>query len=101
VFFIIPNLSNNYNDPQVFKTWQGLLGERVLKLEDPAKVCELIAATVAICEENVGLDDLATDDLGGVSTALVAVAAGKSSLAKVSADALPVIAGDAGEVERL
>lgn len=103
LFFVIPNLTNHYGDPKLFDDWVNLLGQNVLRLEDPSKICELIAATVAINEENVGLDDLTTDlgDAGAaVGTALAVVAQGKTvGLSRVSADALPVPAGDAPDVE--
>lgn len=106
VFFIIPNMTSHYSDVKLRRDWSELgLGQNVLLLEDPSKVCELIAATVALCEENVGLDDLAADDLGDVSKALVAVGTamggGGGALAKVSADKLPAVSGVAGEIERL
>lgn len=107
VFFIIPNMTSHYSDAKLRRDWSELgLGQNVLLLEEPEKVCELIAATVALCEENVGLDDLAADDLGDVSRALVAVGAavgsgGGGALAKVSADTLPAVSGVAGEIERL
>lgn len=106
VFFIIPNLTQHYQDDQLFRYWVDLLGQQnVLKLEDPEKVCELIASTVALCEEFVGLDDLAADDLdaGGVRDALVPLSKllPGGGLPAAAASDLPEISGDAGEVERL
>lgn len=112
VFFIIPNMTSHYHDGALFEYWMRLLGQQnVLKLEDPEKVCELIASTVALCEEFIGLDDLAADDLdaGGVRDALVPLArltalagGGAGALEKVSGEGLPEISGsDPGEVERL
>ena len=108
VFFIIPNLSTNYNSTGLFTRWVERLGERVLKLDDPEKVCELIAATVALCEENVGIDDLDTDKVSdGISTALVPLASSvlaarsASGVARIDASTLPAVSGDAAEVERL
>lgn len=101
-FFVLPKMTHNWDNQSVLGFWRRLLGENVLTLEDPSKLAELIAATVAVSEESVDLDDLATDGLdGAVTSALVAVAAGKSSIAKVSADALPAVAGTAAKVERI
>jgi hypothetical protein len=102
VFFIIPNLSSYYGDPELEKYWVKLLGQQnVLKLEDPKKVCEMIVGAVAISEEHIGIDDLAADlgvD-GSLSAALVPLA--KAGLVAHSAEGLSAVAGDVGGVERL
>lgn len=61
VFFILPNLTNYYDDRQVNEHWRKLLGERFLKLEDPEAVAELIAATVGMMEDAVNLDNVVSD----------------------------------------
>lgn len=98
VYFVLPNQSSYYNDPQILEHWQQLLGQRVLRLDDPAAVCELIALTVGIEEAAVdlgrGLADLR--DVGsaaearavGAALAVVGRAAGATQVAR-----LPV-AGD-------
>lgn len=105
VFFIIPNMTSHYGDTKLRKDWSALLGQNVLLLEEPEKVCELVAATVALCEENVGLDDLAADAVvsGSMSKALVPIADAfkGASLARVSAAGLPAIAGTASAIERI
>jgi hypothetical protein len=68
VFFVLPNMTNHYSDPRLVKDWVKLLGQQnVLKLEDPSKICALIVAAVAICETNIGLDDLSADSVVSVS----------------------------------
>ncbi|QLY34711.1 hypothetical protein [Nocardia huaxiensis] len=71
VHYILPNQSSYYNDPEIATHWQGLLGERFLRLDDPAAVCELIALTIGINEDRVdlgaGLADLR--DIGSGSEA--------------------------------
>ncbi|MGW4249127.1 hypothetical protein [Nocardia sp. NPDC004722] len=71
VHFILPNQSSYYQDPEIAEHWQGLLGERFLRLDDPAAVCELIALTIGIGEDRVdlgaGLADLR--DIGSTSEA--------------------------------
>lgn len=71
LYCIIPNMTSHYNDPRYSKRWKELLGQNVLKLEDPTGISELIAATIGIMEES----DLSTiiDDLTdhGVSSSVV------------------------------
>ncbi|MFI6866389.1 hypothetical protein [Nocardia sp. NPDC050406] len=71
VHYILPNQSSYYDDPEIAEHWRGLLGERLLRLDDPAAVCELIALTIGIIEDRVdlgaGLADLR--DIGSVSEA--------------------------------
>lgn len=57
VFFIIPATTQHADDPYVRETWAKYLGQRVLRLEDPGAICELIAATVA-SEEGVEVADI-------------------------------------------
>ena len=38
-----------------------LLGQNVLRLEEPAGICELIASTIGVAEGKVDLEDLADD----------------------------------------
>jgi hypothetical protein len=105
VFFVIPNMTQHYNDRTLEKWWVERLGQQnVLKLEDPQKICELIVSAVAICEEHVGLDELVSDGVaaGGVDKTLGAlVALRSSSISKFSASGLPAVSGDAEGTERL
>ncbi len=63
VFFILPSAASHGGDREVLDTWRGLLGQNVLELDDLDAVCETIALTVGLGEDNVdldeGLDDLA------------------------------------------
>lgn len=60
LFFVVPALTNHYNDPKLYKYWAEKLGQqRILKLDDPSKVCDLIATSIAITEEYIGYDDVA------------------------------------------
>jgi hypothetical protein len=85
LFYIMPNLTNHYHDATVNKFWKKLLGERFLKLDDPAGVAELIATTIGVCEGQVDLEDIGSDlaDAGAskqvanaVGTALATVGSG-------------------------
>lgn len=104
VFFVIPNMTQHYGDNSLFSSWVNLIGQQnTLRLEDPTKVCELIAATVALCEENVGLDDMLADGTidPSIRAALVPLSRTGGSLAKVSAAGLPATTGSASEIERI
>lgn len=104
VFFIIPNMTNHYGDPQLEKDWVELLGQQnVLKLEDPSKICEMVAGAVAICEEYVGVDDLADDLHVGAdfTKSLIPLSKVGAAVGKYSAAGLPEIAGTTAGVERL
>lgn len=99
VFFVIPNMTSHYGDRALEKYWVELLGQQnVLKLEDPDKICELIAGAVAICEENIGIEDLC-GDMGATLNALVPLAkSGAGAISSYSAAGL--VAAGSG-VERL
>ena len=73
-YFILPNLTSHYNDAKIHRRWVQLLGQNVLRLDDPEGISELIASTIGLAEEAVDLDGVA-DDLheagrGGVSRAV-------------------------------
>ena len=46
VYFILPKMTSHWNNRNVSSRWAQLLGQRVLRLENPAAVCELIASTI-------------------------------------------------------
>jgi hypothetical protein len=56
-YFILPRQSHYFDDQQVRRHWQALLGERMLLLDDPAAVCELIAVTIGVVEGAIDLVD--------------------------------------------
>lgn len=59
VFFVVPNMTSHYDDAKLYKDWIKLLDQqRVLKLDDPKKICELIATSIAITEEYIGPADV-------------------------------------------
>jgi hypothetical protein len=51
--------SSNGDDPAIMNHWKERLGERVLKLNNPDEVCELIAATIGLCEGKT-IDDMSS-----------------------------------------
>jgi hypothetical protein len=62
VYYVLPKLTAHWNNAVVHRRWAELLGQNVLRLENPAAICELIAATIGLAEGKVDLECL-TDDL--------------------------------------
>jgi hypothetical protein len=87
VYFVLPKMTNHWNNPTVHRRWVELLGQNVLRLEDPAGICELIASTIGLAEGKVDLEELAEDLKESGSSDSVAGAVGK---------ALVAVAGDRG-----
>jgi hypothetical protein len=104
VFFIIPQMTSHYHDRELEQWWVKRLSQQnVIKLEDPAKICECIVSAVAICEEYVGIDELVSDGIAdpSVKTALVHLAKHAGEVSRYSADGLPEVSGKSGGVDRL
>lgn len=83
VFYIMPNLSSYYGSTRVLGPWRDLLGERVLLLDDPNSICELVASTIAVMEgEN--MDGIVADmkSAGANAGTVVAVSKSLDALAK-------------------
>lgn len=59
VFHVVVGQSSHGEDPEVLASWKALLGERVLKLDNPNDVCELIATTIGLCEGKT-MDDMSS-----------------------------------------
>ncbi len=72
VYFILPRMTHHWNNPAVHGRWVELLGQNVLRLEDPAGVCELIASTVGVAEGRLDVADLVDDLQEAGATAGVA-----------------------------
>ncbi|MCI0456361.1 MAG: hypothetical protein L0Z62_05215, partial [Gemmataceae bacterium] len=58
VYFVLPKMTSHWNNDEVHRRWVELLGQNVLRLEDPAGICELIASTIGVAEEKVDLEEL-------------------------------------------
>jgi hypothetical protein len=50
VYFLIPKGTNHYDAPWLLKGWQKLLGQQVLRLDDPDAISEVIASTISLAE---------------------------------------------------
>jgi hypothetical protein len=83
LFYVLPNLTSYYNDPEILGCWRKLLGQNVLLLDDPEGISELIAATIGVAEDAVSLGDL---------PAALAAAGAKQGVAKAVSAALTGIA---------
>src|SRR5436305_1808131 len=55
-YFVVPRMTNHWNNESVRRRWVDLLGQNVLRLEEPAGICELIASAVGLAEGKVGWD---------------------------------------------
>jgi hypothetical protein len=93
VYFVLPNQSSYYRDPEIAAHWRALLGERFLRLDDPAAVCELIALTIGMGEDRIDLDTGLADlrEIGSVGEAATV----GSALATLAAARAPVVAATA------
>ncbi|MFC9871947.1 hypothetical protein ACFWBG_10030 [Nocardia salmonicida] len=77
VYYILPNQSSYYRDPEIAEHWRALLGQNFLKLDDPGAVCELIALTIGLGEDRVDLDT-GLADLRDVGSGAEADAVGRA-----------------------
>jgi hypothetical protein len=78
VYYVLPKMTQHWNNPAVYGRWVELLGQNVLRLENPAGICELIASTIGLAEGKADLDDLADDLAGAGSDESVAEAVGRA-----------------------
>jgi hypothetical protein len=86
LFYILPNLTSYYDDPQILTTWRKLLGQNVLRLPDPDTISEAIASTIGLAEGSVSVEDVATE-LRGAGATRKAASAVSSALAHVASTA--------------
>lgn len=72
LFYILPNMTSYYHDPEILEAWRELLGQNVLRLPDPALISETIATTIGLAEGTVvadvfaGAPHMATSPLSAV-----------------------------------
>lgn len=58
VYLIVPKMTSHWNNDSVRREWVKLLGQNVLRLEEPAAICELIASTIGLAEGKTDLGSL-------------------------------------------
>jgi hypothetical protein len=85
VYYVLPKMTQHWDNPQVHRRWVELLGQNVLRLEDPAGICELIASTIGLAEGKVDLEGLGADLQEAGASTTVARAVGQA-LADVAHD---------------
>lgn len=90
VYYVLPNLTSYYNDPEVEAHWRALVGEHFLKLEDPDGVADLIALTIGIVEDSISLDEGLADLRSAGSTARAAIG---TALARIRTGTDVVVGG--------
>ena len=83
VYFILPKLTQHWNNTEVHRRWAGLLGQNVLRLEDPAGICELIASAIGVAEGVIDPSGV-EDDLRQDGTSQGVARAVSESLAMLS-----------------
>jgi len=81
VYFILPKMTSGWNNERVRGGWVNLLGQNVLRLEDPAGICELIASVIGLTEGKADLENLAEELKESGSSEDVALAVGKALVA--------------------
>jgi hypothetical protein len=72
VYHVLPKMTQHWNNPVVHRRWVELVGQKALRLEDPAAICELIASTIGVAEGRVDLEQVADDLEHAGSSAAVA-----------------------------
>jgi len=82
VYHVLPKMTQHWNNPVIHSRWKELLGQKALRLEDPAAICELIAATIGVAEQRVDLEHL-TDDLKEAGTSAAIARQVRRTLAEV------------------
>jgi hypothetical protein len=50
LYYVLPRLTSHWDNAEVHRRWVELLGQNVLRLEDPSGICELIAGTIGVAE---------------------------------------------------
>lgn len=81
VYVITPRDTSNYGAKWLKEYWINLVGQQYLELEDPEAICELVAATIGLCENVTSRGGIA-DDLAGVGLSKRGVDAVTTALAK-------------------
>lgn len=92
LFCIVPNLTDHYKS-KLQDSWQAILGQRVIFLDDPEAIVETIGSCIGLCEESVDIVSLVADlkDVGlsdsaakSVTRALAKVEGTGGALSKLS-----------------
>src|SRR5262249_34005839 len=72
VYYVLPKMTQHWDNEEVHRHWRKLPGQKLLRLDDPAGICELTASTIGLAEGKVDLEGLDGDlEEAGASTAVV------------------------------
>ena len=82
VYFLIPAGTNHYSESWLLEGWQRLLGQQVLRLDDPSAISEVVASTISLAEgydmdavaRNLEDAGTAKSRIGSITKALVPLA---------------------------
>lgn len=85
VFWIVPNGSSNFNNKSVIEPLKQMFGQRLLFLDNPDNICELIVTTIGV-NEGYDIDDIAKDlkDIGASADAIKSASTAVSLLSKTA-----------------
>ena len=61
IYYVLPNLTSYYDDPEILRCWRKLLGKNVLRLDDPGGISELIASTIGMSQGTVAWRNLSQE----------------------------------------
>jgi hypothetical protein len=78
VYYIIPKMTHHWGNEDIRRRWVDLLGQNVLKLEDPAGICELIASVIGLTEGKVDWMGVTSDLAEAGASESVTQAVGES-----------------------
>lgn len=102
VYVIIPGGSSYFHDARIEGNWKKLFGQNVIKAEDPALICEVIASTIGLAEDAsedvlADLADAGTNksDLDKVKRSLAVVSPNRS-LKKANVEGRLVVSDEVG-----
>jgi hypothetical protein len=82
VYFLIPSGTNHYNADWLIDGWQKLLGQQVIRLDDPDAISEVVASTISLAEgynidvinKNLEEAGISAERRGSITKALVPLA---------------------------
>jgi hypothetical protein len=76
VYYILPRMTHHWENREVQRRWVELLGQNVLRLEEPSGICEMIAGTIGLAEGVINPGRVETDLVEAGSQTEIARAVG-------------------------
>jgi hypothetical protein len=78
LYCIVPNMTSHFHNTGMKRFWKEQLGERVLLLDQPDGITEMIAGLIGVLEGNTDISTLVEDLIDGKTDANVAASVGRS-----------------------